>query len=295
MVGSAIVVPLEITPPFHAEALLTFFGRHAVPGVEAYRDQFEIGTRRLHYARTLRLASGPAALELTWAGAELVAKLHLSQPTDLAGGRQCLERLFDLARDVAAPEAHLSLDPLLAPLVHASPGLRIPGTVDVPELVIRTMVGQQISLAGAASCAGKLAARFGQPWPDGALETPAGPLSRLFPASASLAAADPTTLPMPAARGRALVEVAEALESQTLVVTPASDAVEARRDLLALRGIGPWTADYVLMRGLHHPDVLLASDLVIKRELERRGSPDVSRWAPWRSYATMHLWRAWTG
>lgn len=285
---------LDVPQPFHGEALLVFLGRHAVAGVEAYRDRLELGQRRIDYARTLRLPSGPAALELSWQGQRLSASVRLSHPRDLELGRRRVEQLCDLDRDVGDLERRLKRDCLLTPLVTASPGLRVPGVVDLHEHLIRTMIGQQISLAGAANCAGKLVIRYGEPMAPTTVETAAGALTSLFPTAKALAGADPATLPMPAARGRALVSVAKALASGELVLTPDSDPVETRQRLLNLRGIGPWTTDYVLMRGLRQPDVLLASDLVVKRELARLGAADPTRWSPWRSYATMHLWRAWT-
>lgn len=290
-------VDLTVLQPFHGEALLVFFGRHAVPGIEAYRVDHDDADPRIRYARTLWLPGGPAALELSWTASRLTAALLLSDDHDLAAGRERIEQLCDLGVDIGEVETHLGRDVELGPLVTASPGLRVPGAVDVHEHLFRTMIGQQISLAGAASCAGKIVARFGgSVLADGApIDTIAGPLSRLFPAAEALATADPETLPMPRARGRAIVAMGGALADRALVLTRESDPTEARRALLGCRGIGPWTADYVLMRALQRPDILLTSDLVIKRELVRRGMPDPAPWTPWRSYATMHLWRAVTG
>jgi AraC family transcriptional regulator of adaptative response / DNA-3-methyladenine glycosylase II len=291
-----VPVDLDIPGPFHAEALLVFFGRHAVPGIESYRD-VEVATgRRIDYARTLRLPAGPAVLELSYAAGALAAKLQLSDADDLDEGRRRLEHLCDLATDIGPVEDHLAGDDELRPLVAASPGLRVPGVVDAHEHLLRTMIGQQISLAGAANCAGKLVARFGDSLAEsGPVPTAAGPLARLFPSAAALAGADPETLPMPRARGRAIVEMAAALADERVSLSTTSDPAQVRPALLACRGVGPWTADYVAMRALHDPDILLASDLVIKRELLRREITDTSDWSPWRSYATMHLWRSWTG
>jgi AraC family transcriptional regulator of adaptative response / DNA-3-methyladenine glycosylase II len=293
-------VELDPVPPFHGVALLTFFGRHAVPGVEVFEDipDGAAGSgRRLDYARTLLLPSGPAALMLRWAEGALRCWLSVCDPADLAAGRERLLALCDGRRDIAAVEARLSRDPVLRPLLAASPGLRVPGAVDLQELLFRTLVGQQISLSGAASCAGKLVARFGEPGPgfDPAPASGSAGLTHLFPTAAALATADPETLPMPRARGRALVALAVALAEGSLVLGPDVEPAELRRRLLGRRGIGAWTADYVLMRGLACPDVLLSTDLVIRRELVRLGITDTERWSPWRSYATLHLWRSWTG
>lgn len=293
------VHPLTLTVPlpFHGEALLVFFGRHAVDGVESYTDDDREQGRWITYRRTLRLPHGPATLQLSWVAAELSAELELADSADLEIGRQRVVQLCDLASDPVSIADHLSRDDRLQPLVRASPGLRVPGVVDVEEHLFRTLIGQQISLAGAANCAAKLVVRFGDPLSkvSAAGLLSGGSLTHLFPTAAALATADPETLPMPRARGRALVQLAETLANGALVLTPESDPVETRRRLLGCRGIGPWTADYVLMRAWHQPDILLDSDLVIKRELVARGITDTAAWSPWRSYATMHLWRAYTG
>ncbi len=285
---------LDIPAPFQVEALLAFFGRHAVTGVEDYADDTHEGGRRIRYRRTLRLPRGPALLELCWAEDQFNASLELTDDRDLTVGRRRIEQLCDLDSDPVAIADHLLRDARLRPLVLAAPGLRVPGTVDLHEHLVRTMIGQQISLAGAANCAGKLAARFGERYPltDGRAAASPG---WLFPTATALAAADPATLPMPRARGRALVLMAGALADGSVRLDQGSDPTEVRAQLVARPGIGPWTADYVLMRGLHQPDILLSSDLVIRRELASRQIADTAHWSPWRSYATLHLWRAYTG
>jgi AraC family transcriptional regulator of adaptative response / DNA-3-methyladenine glycosylase II len=119
-------------------------------------------------------------------------------------------------------------------------------------------------------------------------------LQRAFPAPDVVAKVPPESLPMPRSRARALATLGQAVDAGDMVLDPGADRDEARASLLALPGVGPWTADYVLMRALSHPDVLLTTDLVLRRELERRGlgSDQTDRWRPWRSYAGMHLWRA---
>ena len=297
---SRLQIVLEQPTLFDGSALLVFFGRHAVPGIETYSDHVgEDGSRRLHYARTLRLPHGPAVVELTWANGTLSAAAQVTDGRDLAAVGQRVEHLCDLTRDLDPVERHLSRDPELSALVRASPGLRVPGSADAHEQLFRTMIGQQISLAGAANCAAKLVARFGEPLPSSvrnAVEaSTSGKLTSLFPTAAALAAASPDTLPMPKARGRALVAMAASLASKEVLLDVDSDPVETRAQLLARPGVGPWTADYVLMRALHDPDILLASDLVIRRELLRLNITNTADWSPWRSYATMHLWRVWTG
>jgi len=200
--------------------------------------------------------------------------------------------LLDADREPQAVDAALRGDPALAPLVARTPGLRSPGAVDGAEILVRAIVGQQVSVAAARTVLGRLASDYGEPVD--------GERLRLFPAPEALAAADPDTLPMPAARGRALVGAAAAIARGDLELDPDADPARARAALLALPGIGPWTASYVAMRALGDPDVLMAGDLGLRRGLGRSGLPAEGRalerraeaWRPWRSYATHHLWRA---
>jgi AraC family transcriptional regulator, regulatory protein of adaptative response / DNA-3-methyladenine glycosylase II len=206
-----------------------------------------------------------------------------------------LRRLLDLDADPAAVAAVLGGDPLLGPLVAAAPGLRVPGAVDGAELAVRAVLGQQVSVAAARTAAGRLVASYGE-----RLAQPRGAVVALFPSAATLAALDPASLPMPRARASALVGLCRALAYGELRLDPAADHDEARRSLLALPGVGPWTTGYVTMRALGDPDVFLIEDLGVRHALTRLGGPGDARevralaqaWAPWRSYASQYLWQA---
>jgi AraC family transcriptional regulator, regulatory protein of adaptative response / DNA-3-methyladenine glycosylase II len=171
----------------------------------------------------------------------------------------------------------------------------VPGTVDGAELAGRAVLGQQVSVPAARTGAGRLVAEHGE-----ALARPRGAVTALFPAAAALAALDPARLPMPRARAEALVALCRALADGELRLDAGADRVEARRALMALPGIGPWTAGYVATRALGDPDVFLAEDLGVRHALRRLGGPDDPRraralaaaWSPWRSYATQQLWQA---
>jgi AraC family transcriptional regulator of adaptative response / DNA-3-methyladenine glycosylase II len=265
------------TPPFDAVALLTFLGKRTISRVETYAAE----PGRLRYARTLRLGHGPGQLELVWTGGALLATTR-SDPADRVEAAAAVARLSDADAPAAAIAAHLSRSEPLRALVATRPGLRVPGAVDPVEMAFRTLIGQQISLAAAATCAAKLATAYGD-----VVELPDPALTRLFPSAVALAAVDPAALPMPRSRGRALVGLAQALADGTLDL---AEGPQRRPALLAQPGIGPWTADYLAMRAFGDRDVLLDSDLVIKRELARRAITATSEWAPYRSYATMHLW-----
>ncbi|MCW3010851.1 MAG: repair protein and transcriptional regulator, AraC family, partial [Solirubrobacterales bacterium] len=195
--------------------------------------------------------------------------------------------LLDLDADPAVIDPHLAADPLLAPLVARRPGLRKPGHVDPTELVTRAILGQQVSVAGARTLATRLAAAHGTPLPE-----PDGTLTHLFPDAATIAELPDSTFAMPRARSAALARTCAALADGTLDLRPGADRDAAREGLLALKGIGPWTAGYVAMRALGDPDAWLPTDVGVRNGLARLGAePErAERWRPWRSYALMHLW-----
>ncbi len=248
-------------------------------------DDGEIGPAgSARYARTVRLPHGPGVVRLAWDGDRLTAGLHVD-PRDRTAALNRVRHLVDADADVAAVDAHLGADPHLGDLVRATPGLRVPGVLEAQEMVFRTVIGQQISLASASTSAGTITRRHGE-----ALTTGDDQLTWLFPTAEALAAVDPTSLPMPRARGRTMVALAERLADGRIDLAEEPAAVRAA--LLACPGIGPWTADYVLMRVCHAPDIGLRTDLVIARQLVARGITDLSAWAPYRSYAALHLWHA---
>jgi AraC family transcriptional regulator of adaptative response / DNA-3-methyladenine glycosylase II len=210
-------------------------------------------------------------------------------PPDVPAAVAAAGHILDAARDPLAISAALAPDRLLGPLVAANPGLRVTGSPDLFEAVVRAIVGQQVSVRGARTVLGRLVARFGDPVGDGWL---------LFPSPAALAGAETIDLAMPRTRSRALIDLAAAVAGGELDLRANEPALVA--GLAARRGIGPWTVDYVRMRALRDPDVLLSSDIGVQRGLGRLGGPQAPReieragsaWAPWRSYAVAHLWAA---
>src|SRR3954470_898069 len=246
-----IALRLAHRAPFAAGELLAFLAARAVPGVEEVRDGA--------YRRALSLPHGEAVAELRPAGDHVACALRLADLRDLASAVQRCRRALDLDADPAAVDCHLGADPLLAPLVAATPGRRVPGAVDGAELAVRAVIGQQVSVAGARTVAARLVQAHGAPLSLGD-ET----LTHAFPSPAALAAADPAALPMPTARGRALVGLARALAAGELVLDPGADREAATRALLDLPGIGPWTAGYTAMRVLGDPDAYLPSDLGVR-------------------------------
>ncbi len=273
--------------PFDAAGLWAFLSARAVPAVEEV-------TAAGSYRRVLRLARGPGTVALAPGDGHVRAELRLADLRDLGSAVQRCRRLLDLDADPVAVDAHLATDPELAPLVAARPGLRVPGAVDGAEIAVRAVLGQQVSVAAARTVAGRLAAAYGEP-----VEGDAG-LHRAFPTAEALAAVDPATLPMPASRARALVALCAALAGGDLVLDAGADPAETAAALRGLPGIGPWTADYIVLRALSAPDVFLPGDLGVRRGAGAVGLPDTAaaldahaqRWRPWRSYAVLHLWHA---
>lgn len=261
---------LSYRPPLDWDALLAFLRGRATPGVESVRDG--------EYARTVQL-HGKAG----WLVARPDPARHLLHvETNLPEVLPHLRRAFDLDTDPAPLEAHLRRH---MP-VHS--GLRVPGTVDGFELAVRTVLGQQVSVKGATTIAGRLAARLGTP-----IDTGRDDLTLLFPTPRALAASDEDTLAklgMPGARARTLLALAWA--NPTL--EPTEDPASVMAELVQLPGIGEWTAQYLAMRVLRWSDGFPASDLGLRkavgnvsaRELERLSQP----WRPYRAYAAMQLW-----
>jgi AraC family transcriptional regulator, regulatory protein of adaptative response / DNA-3-methyladenine glycosylase II len=281
------VVAVDYRRPIDVAALLDFFARRAVPGVE---EVLPDGT----YRRSVRLPRGAGVIELrAGSGDTVAARLHL----DDAGGAQAAtaraRALFDLDTDPAPILKALRDDPVIGSLIRAAPGRRVPGVVDPNELAFRAVLGQQVSLAGAATLAGRLVTDCGEP-----LATPVGTVTHLFPTAAAVAALDPERLAMPASRRRALLGLAAALAAGDVVLDPSGDREQIRAELLHLPGIGPWTAEYIAMRALRDPDAFLATDLGVRHALVKLGldgSPRAASqlaeaWRPYRAYALQHLW-----
>lgn len=279
-----ITVRLAVRRPFHAGALLDFLAAHVLPGVETVDGRT--------YARVLRLPHGLGVMALVLHDDHVACELELADLRDTAVAIGRVRRMLDLDADPVAIDAVLGADPALRDLVAAAPGLRVPSHVDGFEVAVRTIVGQQVSVAGANTVLGRHVPGKGTPV-DFSLASAFG-LTHAFPAPEAFAAADPTDMGMPHARARTIVDLAQVVSGGTLELTAGVDREAVREQLLAMRGIGPWTADYVVMRAFAHPDILLTTDLVLRRELDRRGitADDTERWRPWRSYAGMHLWRA---
>ncbi|WP_454165364.1 Ada metal-binding domain-containing protein [Gordonia iterans] len=288
--------PLTLRLPFRApyDVEWTRFGlaSHAVPGLEHWDGDTFHRTLNLPHGpalAALRLPDSPDAASAT--GHASVRFEHLDL-RDLTVAVNRLRRLTDLDADPHAVDAALSADPRLAPLISSAPGIRIPGSVDPFETLVRTMAGQQISIAAARTRLGALVADLGEAVPWHSPDRPELP-SRLFPTPEALAAEGARAFRGPTRLARAVAGASGAIAAGTMEPNPGSAASKLRTELLALDGIGPWTADQVVMRVTGDPDVLPHGDLVLTRAAAGLGvDPSATQgWRPWRSYAAMHLWR----
>jgi AraC family transcriptional regulator of adaptative response / DNA-3-methyladenine glycosylase II len=273
---------LAYRPPYDWSALLGFLRARATPGVEqvdgvSYRRSIAVGgcagrivVRRAENANTLEL------------------EVRFPNPHALLHIVTRVRQIFDLAADPSVVSAQLRRDPLLARLLARHPGLRVPGAWDGFEVAVRAILGQQLSVAAATTVAGRLVSRLGTaPWPDSP--------ERLFPSPAQLARSDLEREGVVPAGAEAIRELARRAESGSLQLNPGADTGAAAASLMAIPGVGAWTAQYIVMRACREPDAFPSGDPMLRRgagtrtvrELERRAEA----WRPWRSYAALLLWQ----
>ena len=279
---SSIVVRLPVRQPFAAEAVMAFIGERAIGAMESWNG--------VTYRRSLDLSGGPAVVSLVANDDHVAARLALTSWGDLAAAVARIRRLLDLDADPTAVDEALGRDPVMRALVTAVPGRRSPASVDAFETAVRAVIGQQVSVAGARTVAGRIVEAVGTPID--AVDVSFDAVNRLFPRPEQLLDASDEAFSMPQARRDTIRRLAEAVLAGEVELHVGADPAVAREQLLRLRGIGPWTADYVVMRGLGHPDMFLDADLGVRHALTAIGvgAERARDWAPWRSYAMHHLW-----
>lgn len=311
----ALVLRLSYRPPFDWDALLSFLASRAIPGVEVvhgrcYRRVIRWGDSRGTLA-VRPLEGSPTRKN------ELELRLRFPDPHALSAIVERVRRMFDLGADPEEISTHLARDPGLAPWVRARPGLRLPGAWDGFELAVRGILGQQVTVRGASTLAGRLVQAFGEPFgePFGKPLTPGPPCGDerrageaspgdetpgwLFPAPEVLATAELTRIGLPGARAAAITHLARAVAEGDLRFDGSVDWETVVERLVALPGVGDWTAQYVAMRALGVPDAFPATDLGLLRAAGNGGKPltghrlrkRAESWRPWRAYAALYLWQ----
>lgn len=270
--------------PFDFKSVLSFLAVRAIPGVESVTDST--------YSRTVALDGTVSRLRVSEHPTEpaLLISVEAEETRHLLQITNRVKNLFDVDADPAEVNDVLSRDHALATLIRQQPGQRLPGCWSPFEIAVRAIVGQQVSVKGATTVMGRIAARYGDQsvW------------GLCFPEAAALALLDPTTLSMPQKRAQAIKDMSAAVASGEIRFDPDVVTECLVEQLMAIKGIGPWTAQYISMRALNDPDAFLDGDLVLLKVAKAYlgiGSRSelldrAEQWRPWRAYAGMHLWRA---
>lgn len=280
---------LKFTPPLDWDAMLAYLSPRAIPGVEAVSGN--------SYTRTLSVAGTVGVLRVARSSEdELSVALATDGAVELSRVARSLRQMFDLD---AAPDKisrHFADDELIGPLVARRPGLRVPGAWDAFEFSVRVILGQQVSVAGATTLTGRLVKRHGV---ELFAEPPLPGLTHAFPRAATLANADLAPIGLPRTRARSISSFASAVAGDAGLLCGGPDLAAVIARLVALPGIGPWTANYIAMRALGQPDAFPESDLGLLRAATKPGKGRMKpadlllmaeRWRPLRAYAAMQLW-----
>jgi len=264
---------ISVRAPYDVDWMVGFLARRAIPELESVRDTT--------YFRTLSEPDQSLSVRVT------NRALSVSIPEAAIGLAPALKsqvaRVFDVAADSAAIDAHLGRHPTLRAAVENTPGLRVPGAFDGFELAVRAILGQQVSVARATALARSLVQRYGA-LPDGRIR---------FPTPDCLARQTPAEIGMPGRRGEAVRRLAEMVARGDLDISDATRPNDLRKALTGIAGIGPWTAEYVAMRAGRDPDAFPESDWVIQKQLDTTpaGARKIAEaWRPFRAYAVMYIW-----
>ncbi|MDR3447817.1 MULTISPECIES: DNA-3-methyladenine glycosylase 2 [unclassified Dyella] len=288
--GDAITLRLGYRPPYDFEAILAFLRGRALPGVEHVDEH--------SYSRVFGTPEAPGWLRLSeWPGREhaLRLELHCPQPAQMLGVVNKLRRMFDLDASPQSIGDVLKESAVLRPMLRKRPGLRLPGGWDGFEIAVRAILGQQVSVAAARTLATRIVQKFGTP-----VISPVPELQRLFPGPELLVDADLRSIGLITARAATVRGMAQALLDGRIDFRSEQPLEEFVERWVALPGIGEWTAHYMAMRALSHPDAFPAADLILRRVAAGNG-PELStkaltslaeNWRPWRAYSVMYLWRS---
>lgn len=284
-----IEIRLPYSPPFEWPVMLAFFRFRAVAGIEHVPHDA--------YIRSVNLGETHGILEVRQAAetSELVATIVTDGHGDGEDLTPRLRRTFDLDADLVAITQHLSRDPFLAPLIAARPALRVPAHWEPFETAIRAILGQQVSLVAARRLNARLVERAGPVIGEPSDEAP----YRLFPTPQQVLDADLSEMGMPGARVRTMQAVAEAVLADPALFRRGKTVEETVERLCAIKGIGPWTAQYIAIRACREPDGFPASDAgLLRGTADKNGqrptpvdlTARAEAWRPYRAYAAHHIW-----
>jgi len=279
---------LPFKEPYDWDGVLEYFAARATPGVEEVRDG--------EYLRTFAYEDCRGVLRVRRCPEKpcVILSVPASARRRLMDITERVRRLFDLGADPLPIAALLGADPELTSVVRRRPGLRVPGAWDPFEVAVRAILGQQVSVRGATTLAGRLAQRFGER----VKGLPEDGPHLLFPGPAALAEADVAAIGMPGKRGAGVRELARRVRDGELPLSWGECHDRTHAALVSVPGIGEWTAKYVAMRALGQPDVFLAGDLGVRKAMANgNGAPTAAealarseKWRPWRAYAVLYLW-----
>jgi AraC family transcriptional regulator, regulatory protein of adaptative response / DNA-3-methyladenine glycosylase II len=283
------VLRLAYQPPYDFDALLAFFARRAIPGVEQIDSD--------SYTRRFALDGAIGSLCVTPMAGDDALAVVIDFPRAAHIQDICVRvrRMFDLDADIATIHARLGRKAPLQALVRRHPGQRLPGGWDGFEIAVRAVLGQQISVAAARTLASRLVQRFGA-----RASLPSGEEFHLFPLPRDLVEADFVSIGLTRARAQTLRSMAQALCEGRVDFRSDQSLDEFVEKWVNLPGIGAWTAHYIAMRALSHADAFPAADLVLRKAVSPDGVPVplkqlqtmAEAWRPWRAYAVLHLWRS---
>jgi AraC family transcriptional regulator of adaptative response / DNA-3-methyladenine glycosylase II len=279
---------LGYRPPFDWEALLEFLGARVMQGVECVAGE--------SYLRTVRLGGHVGWIRVSHAPEKRALRVEFTHSLSavLPALLERLRHLFDLTARPDLIAAHLRKDRRLRPAIDRHPGLRVPGAFDAFEMTVRAVLGQQVTVKAATTLAGRFAAAFGEP-----SVTPFPELNRLSPEPGRIVqtgVGEIAKLGIVSARAASLIVLGRAFDRGEMRLEAGADPEEVMARLVAQPGLGPWTAHYIAMRGLHWPDAFPKEDIAVRKNLggvtPRRAEEMSQAWRPWRSYAVLHIWKS---
>ena len=289
--SAEITLLLPYRPPYDWGTMIRFLELRAIPGLEMVADA--------RYSRVIEFGGVAGTIHVAHSPAEfgLRATVRFARLNLLPAIIARIRRVFDLGTEPGAIATALSADPMLAPLVAARPGLRVPGGWDGFEIAVRAVLGQQITVAGARQLAGRLVAALGAPLEDGG---EVSGLTHVFPRPERFTADALGRIGMTRARATCLTGVAAAMQADARLLDPRRDLAQTVARLRDLPGVGEWTAQYIAMRAMGESDAFLAGDVGLQRSIARDGRrptamellASAEQWRPWRAYAMLHLWTA---